>query len=156
MRNIQKASKIANVPVQIGWEPFLLNPQIPEEGEDIWEYLTRKIGPQAKRMLSSPNSGINKLAREAGITFIMERNIYPTVMPHALMEHFKEKIGNEKANELMDIMFKNYFELGHNINNVEVLKDMTKTILDNETDLVESAMTAMQDNALKQQVFSKD
>ena len=38
--------------------PFLLNPDMPEEGEPIAEHLSRKYGPSAMQRFNDPNSSL--------------------------------------------------------------------------------------------------
>ena len=40
----------------ISWKPFLLNPNVPEEGMPVEEVLKRKYGPQAAEVFLSGQS----------------------------------------------------------------------------------------------------
>ena len=42
-----KASGDTKVPVKINWEPFFLNHNTPDEGEDLMEHLKNKYGQAA-------------------------------------------------------------------------------------------------------------
>lgn len=167
MRNLENASHQSGIPYQLEWEPFLLNPQMSNEGEKIMDHLTKKYGPSAVKRFGSRNSYLNEAGRKVGIHFHPDRYVYPTVMCHALMEYVKT-VDNNKANQLMETFYKKYFELGENINDIEVLKGIAKPTLisglhvndDASTqteEAVEKALVdAMKDVSLKQLVVSKD
>jgi predicted DsbA family dithiol-disulfide isomerase len=116
-------------------EPFLLNPSgsIPDEGEDMMEHLAKAYGgPNNVRadvlMRMARHESPLQLGHAVGIQFTTKRKIYPTVMAHALMEHVKQSYSDynteNKANRIMEALFKSYFEQGANINNVETLADI--------------------------------
>ena len=107
--------------VQLEWEPFLLNPRLSEEGEPIIEHLVKKYGPSATRSFDDPNSPLKRMGRAAGIQFNNDRNIYPTVKAHALIEYLKETGNNDAANAMMEDLYKKYFEEAVNINSDDVL-----------------------------------
>ena len=91
------------------WLPFLLNDNTPEEGEDMMEHLTRKYGPGVVARFSAPNNPLDVAGARVGITFNRNRRLIPTMRCHQLME-WVNKSHPEKANELMEKMFKSYFE----------------------------------------------
>ena len=120
LRNLQKASETSGISYKLEWEPFLLNTNLPPEGEDFKVHIGKKFGAGMAAQLDSPDNSITKAGRAVGIQFNNKRNMYPTVQAHALMEHIK-KSDNTKANALMEIMYSEYFEKGENINDVDVL-----------------------------------
>jgi predicted DsbA family dithiol-disulfide isomerase len=73
------ASRQANVNYKLAWEPFLLNPNMDDAGEDMRAHLTGKYGPRGAKMLDDPNSGLMVSGRSVGIAFNNNRKIYPTV-----------------------------------------------------------------------------
>lgn len=123
-----------------------------EEGEDLKEHLVHKYGPRAAHIVDDPNNHLMQSGREVGINFKNERKIYPTVKAHALMEHLKDSDQNDKANDLMEIMYKEYFENGQNINSVETLQQLAAQV-GMEAD---QARSVMEDGALLRQVEEKD
>jgi predicted DsbA family dithiol-disulfide isomerase len=70
---------------------------------------------------------------------------------HALMEHLKET-DNEKANQLMEIMYHEYFENAANINSTDVLISLAKQVGMDEGD----ARQAMENKELLEGVRAKD
>jgi predicted DsbA family dithiol-disulfide isomerase len=102
--------------------------------------------------LDSPDNSIAKAGRAVGINFTNKRNMYPTVQAHALMEHVKKNHDNDKANQLMEILYSEYFENGQNINNVDVLSELASRIGVDKTE----AKAATENNELHGLVREKD
>ena len=124
LRHLEAASKAAGVPVQLEWLPFLLNPNMPEQGEGIKEHLIKKYGPSAATSFNDPNSRLKVMGRKVGIEFNNDRLALNTKRGHALVELLKNKGENDKANAFMEEMFERYFVKAENINDEAVLKKM--------------------------------
>ncbi|HTE39411.1 MAG TPA: DsbA family oxidoreductase [Steroidobacteraceae bacterium] len=100
------------VEVELHFQPFELNPQMPKEGEDIAEHIARKYG-------STPEQGarnrenIRTRGAELGFTFNMEKRgrIYNTFDAHRLL-HWAEAEGKQR--ELKMALFDAYFTDGQN------------------------------------------
>lgn len=151
---MQKASDTAGVDYHLQWEPFLLNPgdRLPEEGEPIEKHLEKKYGAAAMARFRGPNNPLKAAGEKVGIKFTNDRNIYPTVKAHALLEKIKEQ-DNSKANAMMEALFQSYFEEGRNINDAEKLADMAEKVAGMEKD---QALLAIRDTNLQDQVRAKD
>lgn len=91
-----------------------------DNGEDLKEHLVNKYGPGITRNIGDPNSALSRMGRQVGISFQDDRRIYPTIMAHALIEEVKAT-DNDKANLLMEEMYKEYFEKAANINDIDKL-----------------------------------
>jgi predicted DsbA family dithiol-disulfide isomerase len=148
---LQEASKIANVDVNVTWEPFLLNPNMAEEGEDMEAHIYKKYGTDGLDMINDPNAFLYVAGRKVGIEFMKKRNMYPTAKAHSLMEYAKGK-DNDTANKLMEEMYHRYFEKGDNINSEEVLVSIASKVGIEESD----AKDAMQDDKFRSDVQQKD
>ena len=60
-----------------------------------------------------------------GIEFKNERNVYPTVKAHSAIEYAKEDLGDgAKSNQIMEELYKRYFEQGQNINSFSLLVEV--------------------------------
>jgi predicted DsbA family dithiol-disulfide isomerase len=175
LRHLEKAAKLLSsslsdpvIQVQYEWEPFLLNPNMADEGEDIMEHLTKKYGPSAAQRFASPDSPLMTMGRAVGIQFTTKRNAYPTLKAHALMEHIKQQQeqeqqqqqqtstsggDNNKANIFMEEMYKSYFERGENINNVETLAEIAAKTIGMDKEQVYEACS---NHDLLRQVRQKD
>lgn len=105
--------------------PFFLNPgSTPEEGEDLKEHIVKKYGPEAAARFNGPNNPLDVAGSKVGIKFDSSRKVIPTLRCHSLMEYTKEKHGNDKANELMDVLFNRYFEKAQMVHQVSILKEI--------------------------------
>lgn len=122
LRHLEKASQTSGVKVNLEWLPFLLNPNMPEEGEGIKEHLIKKYGPSAAASFNDPNSNLKVMGRKVGIEFNNDRLALNTKRAHSLVELLKNKGENDKANEFMVDLYKSYFEEGENINDENLLK----------------------------------
>lgn len=94
-----------------------------DEGEGMVEHLTKKYGPAAAAGVNNPNSRLSVMGREAGIEFNPSRRMVATQRAHALVEHLKATKGNEAANQLMEDLYKTYFEEGQDISQVALLSE---------------------------------
>jgi predicted DsbA family dithiol-disulfide isomerase len=103
--------------------PFLLNPNMSEEGEGMREHLIKKYGPSAASFVDDPNSRLKVMGRKVGIEFNNDRKMLNTRRAHALMELLKTKGENDKANEFMEDLYTSYFEKAENINDEDYLKE---------------------------------
>jgi predicted DsbA family dithiol-disulfide isomerase len=129
-----------------------LNPNVPDEGEPILDHLTKKYGPSATRRFADPHSPMMEMGHAAGIEFTNDRNVYPTIRAHSLVEYLKETNNNDKANEFMEKIFHRYFVDGVNINSLDVLQDLAA-----ECDIpAAKALEIMNDSTRKQQILDKD
>ena len=115
----------------------------------------KKYGPNAVKNFGNPNSNLYRAGRKVGINFNPERSVYPTVLPHTLMEYLKN-VDNEKANQLMNELYEQYFEQACKVNSQEVLTGILQGIFGNDSDEIEKAINAMKDEGLQQEVISKD
>jgi predicted DsbA family dithiol-disulfide isomerase len=122
-----------------------------DEGEDITEHLVKKYGQQGLTNFGNPDSHLFRAGRAVGIQFTSDRNVYPTVKAHALMEHVK-KTDNDKANQIMEKMYHLYFEKGENINSVDLLAGIASQVgVDTQ-----EAKQAMENDDLQEKVRLKD
>jgi predicted DsbA family dithiol-disulfide isomerase len=121
LRHLQQASQQTNIPVNLEWMPFMLNPNMPDEGEPIMEHLSKKYGPSAAQRFNDPNSPLRVMGRNVGIEFNNDRKAVNTKRAHALMEYLKSSSGNDVANQFMEDLYKMYFEEGKDINDEAIL-----------------------------------
>jgi len=153
-RNLELASQQSGVPINLSWEPFLLNPRMEPEGEDLKEHLTNKYGAAAVRNFDSQSSPMVRAGQAVGINFKMDRNIYPTVQAHSVIEYVKEELGDvTKSNQIMEELYKRYFEQGQNINSVPVLQDVCRQFGITDQEKVQQVA---EDSSRHEKVFAKD
>jgi predicted DsbA family dithiol-disulfide isomerase len=117
------------VAVDLHFQPFELNPQMPPEGEDVTEHVARKYGSTPEQAQSN-REVIRQRGADVGFTFNMEKRgrIYNTFDAHRLL-HWAE--GEGKQRELKMALFDAYFTEGRNPSDRAVLLDVaTKVGLD--------------------------
>ena len=55
----------------IHWKPFLLNPNMPDEGIPVIDYFRMKFGEEAARQFLSGNSAVSQRGRELVLSFLL-------------------------------------------------------------------------------------
>jgi len=105
LRKLQEASKIADVDTRITWKPYLLRPNLPEEG-------IPKADP-------TPESRVSKhlkvAGREVGIDFTGLTDRTPnTTLFHAVMKMLQDdrNFSSELVTRFHEAVFEGYFTLG--------------------------------------------
>jgi predicted DsbA family dithiol-disulfide isomerase len=98
--------------VELHFQPFELNPQMPPEGEDIAEHLARKYGSTPEQSARNRDM-IRARGAELGFTFDMLKRgrIYNTFDAHRLL-HWAEGEGKQRV--LKMALFTAYFTDGKN------------------------------------------
>jgi predicted DsbA family dithiol-disulfide isomerase len=158
LRNLQRASETTNIPIQLEWEPFLLNinngspKDIPENGMPLIQHLADKYGPTVAKSALDPNSSIMRSGRAVGIEFKNDRYCFPTVKAHVLMDYIKENINNDTANVVMEELFQRYFVRGDNINDTTILHEISTKVglVINKEDLEHILMDENRKNKIRQ------
>ena len=79
------------------------------------------------------------------------------IQAHALMEYMKE-IDNDKANQLMEIMYQEYFEKGRNINADDVLEELALRVGGGDGTIItsEGVRTVLRDGSRLTDIVRKD
>lgn len=110
------------ITVDLHFQPFELNPQMPPEGQDIVEHLAEKYG-STREELERNQEHIRARGAELGFEFNMDKRarIYNTFDAHRLL-HWAELEGRQLA--LKQALFTAYFTDGRNPNDREVLVDV--------------------------------
>jgi predicted DsbA family dithiol-disulfide isomerase len=108
-----------DIEVELHFQPFELNPQMPPEGEDIVEHIGRKYG-STPAQVEQNRENIRLRGVEVGFTFRMDRRgrIYNTFDAHRLL-HWAESEGRQV--QLKHALLKAYFTDGENPASHDVL-----------------------------------
>lgn len=107
--------------VELRFQPFELNPQMPAEGEDAVEHLTRKYGITAEQAERN-GEAIRARGAELGFEFRMDRrrHVYNTFDAHRLL-HWAESQGEGRQLALKHALLRAYFTDGQDVSSAEVL-----------------------------------
>jgi predicted DsbA family dithiol-disulfide isomerase len=107
------------VEADIRFEPFELNPQMPEEGQDITEHIVEKYGITPAQVEQN-REAIRARGAEVDFVFSMDKRsrIYNTFDAHRLL-HWAGLEGRQRA--LKHALFRAYFTEGENPASHEVL-----------------------------------
>ena len=110
------------VSADIHFQPFELNPQLPQTGQDITEHLVQKYGSTPEQLRHNQEA-IRARGAELGFTFDMGKRsrVYNTFDAHRLL-HWAELEGRQL--ELKRALFAAYFTAGRNPSDREVLVDL--------------------------------
>ena len=107
--------------VELHFQPFELNPQMPAEGEDAVEHLTRKYGITAEQAARNGDA-IRARGAELDFDFRMDRRtqVYNTFDAHRLL-HWAGSQGEGRQLALKHALLRAYFTDGENVSSAEVL-----------------------------------
>ena len=107
--------------VELHFQPFELNPQMPAQGEDMVEHLSRKYGMSAEQVAS--NSEVIRARGESlGFEFRMDRRrrMLNTFDAHRLL-HWAGLSGQQTQLALKHALLRAYFTEGSDVSSTEVL-----------------------------------
>lgn len=107
--------------VELHFQPFELNPQMPAEGEDAVEHLTRKYGISAEQAAQN-GEAIRVRGADLGFEFRMDRrrHVYNTFDAHRLL-HWAGLQGQERQLALKHALLRAYFSEGEDVSSAETL-----------------------------------
>ncbi len=131
------------VNVEIHFQPFELNPDMPPGGQDVIEHLTQKYGmPEAQIRINQAN--IRDRAAEVGFPFHPEgrKHVYNTFDAHRLLHWAGEECGLAAQYRLKKELLGTYFTLA--------------VSLDDQNNLIEAVQRAGLDPVRAQEILSAD
>ena len=110
--------------VELHFQPFELNPQMPAEGEDAVEHLTRKYGISAEQAAQN-GEAIRVRGAALGFEFRMDRrrHVYNTFDAHRLL-HWAGEQGQGRQLALKHALLSAYFTGGENISSADTLSKL--------------------------------
>ena len=105
--------------ITLAWRPFQLDASIPEGGVDRKAYMEKKFGAERARTVGNT---IRELGEAAGITFRFEKI---ERSPNTLNSHRLVRWAGTAGcqTEMVDILFRRYFEDGEDVGSHDVLLD---------------------------------
>lgn len=107
--------------VEIEWQPFELNPDMPAEGENLRDHIMRKYG-STKEQSDQAREDLKNRGEVIGFEFNFAEStrMVNTRDAHILLEYAKE---HGKQMELKLRLFSAYFSEGKDVSNHQVLAD---------------------------------
>lgn len=125
-RQLETALRETGMQAEIHWHPFELNPQMPDEGEDLQQHLAAKYGSTPEDSRKS-RARLTAMGAELGFTFNYADNMkmVNTFRAHQLL-HWAGTQGRE--HELKMALFEAYFTHRQDVNDPEVLADISGRI----------------------------
>lgn len=117
------------VQVQIHWQPFELNPNSPEVGEDMLEHLMAKYGISAQESKEN-RAMITERGAELGFTFdfVDGMRMWNTFNAHQLLHWAGLQENLELQTELKLALFRAHFQQHKNISDVNVLSALAAEV----------------------------
>lgn len=120
-RRLEKAVAASDVPLQIHWRPFQLDPTIPPEGKDRRAYLEAKFGTEER--IRQLHDNLAAAGEAEGIPFAFERiKVSPNTLDAHRLIRWAEESG--KQEEIVETLFRAYFLEGRDIGDHAVLTEI--------------------------------
>lgn len=121
-RRIEAALRLRpGLMAEVGWWPFLLNPDMPYGGMERGTYLVRKFGSEAR--VRRIYGAIADAGQSVDIDFAFDRirSTPNSVNAHRLVRFAAR---DNRADAAVEALFLNYFVNGRDIGNTEILVDI--------------------------------
>lgn len=116
------------IEADIRWQPFELNPHMPEEGEDSAEHIARKYGrapdPEMRRKMEAMAAQAGYDMRYHGGEPEPEARLWNTFLAHKLLRWALEAHGPEAQTRLKLALFDAHFQQRRNVGDRGVLLDI--------------------------------
>jgi len=112
------------VEVELHFQPFELNPQMPPEGQDTTEHLVQKYRSSLQQ-LEQNRAVIRARGAELGFTFNARDRVYNTFDAHRLL-HWAGLQDRQTQLTLKHALLRAYFTDGHDVSSHEVLVNLAE------------------------------
>ncbi len=125
-KQLEQALELTGVKAQIVWQPFELNPQMVDEGENLREHIAAKYGTSPEDSVVA-RERLKALGTELGFTFNYadDMRMYNTFKAHQLL-HWASESGHQHALKIE--LFSAFFTNGRNVHDLEVLSEAAETV----------------------------
>lgn len=130
-KQLERAQSETGVPLVVYWHPFELNPDMPEEGQDLFEHIAAKYGSTEEDGRKA-RSKLEALGKGLGFTFNYadDMRMWNTFRAHRLLYWAASK---EQQHQLKMALFGAFFTERRNVDDPGVLADTAALIgLDRE------------------------
>ena len=119
---MQKALQECGVGAELHWQPFELNPAMPEEGEPLDSHMQKKYGTSAEQN-EATRQNLTELGESMGFKFLFadDMRIVNTFRAHQLLHWAKEQ---GRGDDLKQAFFVAYFTDRRDLSDENVLADI--------------------------------
>ena len=123
---LSKASEQIGIALDIHWHPFELNPDMPEEGENLRAHLARKYGTSTDESVAARDR-LKALGTDLGFAFEYadDMRMVNTFRAHQLIEWAE---GHGLGHKAKLALFEAFFTRRENLNDIEVLSNVAAGI----------------------------
>ncbi|GAB3309555.1 DsbA family oxidoreductase [Luteimonas notoginsengisoli] len=123
----QAIARVGDVPVELHFQPFELNPDMPAEGEDAIGHLTAKYG-MSEAQARQNGEAIRARGAELGFRFDMDRrrHVWNTFDAHRLL-HWAGLEGQAQQRALKHALLVAYFGDGENVSDHDTLARLAES-----------------------------
>lgn len=129
---LAKAARETGIDLDVHWQPFELNPNMAQEGENLREHLAAKYGTTLEGSIKA-RARLTEMGAVLGFTFNYadDMRMVNTFRAHQLIDWAKDQ---GRAHDMKLALFAAFFTRREDLNNVDVLGDVAASIgLDRET-----------------------
>lgn len=119
-RQFQIAAKGANPKPALTFRPYMLDPMVPDEGQDYKDYMCAKFGEASGDRFKESRAHLERAGEELGIAFDFSAI---TRRPNSLAAHrlLKWAQGQDAGHAVAEGIFRAYHEKGQDIGDADVL-----------------------------------
>ncbi|GLQ19441.1 DsbA family protein [Algimonas porphyrae] len=110
---------------ELTFRPYMLDPTVPEDGQDYRAYMTAKFGEDSKDRFKESRAHLEKLGKDYGIAFDFSAI---SRRPNSLNAHrlLKWAQGQDAGPAVAEAIFRAYHEQGQDIGDTKVLCDIAE------------------------------
>lgn len=113
--------------VEVRWRPYQLDATLPKQGKDRQQYLADKFGGAEGAVQAY--AGIRAAGAEEGIPFAFDKiPVSPNTLDAHRLIRWAGSLGPTAQHQLVDVLFKAYFEDGKNIGDDAVLIEAAEQV----------------------------
>ena len=125
-KQFMAAAKGAKPKPELTFRPYMLDPTVPEEGQDYRDYMKAKFGDGSKDQFKASRDHLEKAGADFGIQFDFSAI---TRRPNSLNAHrlLRWAQGQELGHEVAEGLFRAYHEQGRDIGDEAVLIDIAES-----------------------------
>lgn len=125
-KQLERAQLATGLPVVIYWHPFELNPEMPDEGQDLFEHIAAKYGSTREQSLQA-RERLTALGAELGFTFDYrdDMRMVNTFRAHQLL---RWAASEGRQHQLKMALFTAFFTERRDVNDADVLADVADAV----------------------------